>query len=53
MATRRDILAAFTAGAAAVALLSCGRGGTEDSTLTIPHKWPEARHNKLADGMGI
>ncbi|MEO2095598.1 MAG: ABC transporter substrate-binding protein [Brachybacterium sp.] len=46
MATRRDVLAAVTAGAAALALPSCGTGSTDDSTLTILHKWPEGDHQK-------
>lgn len=44
MATRRDFLAAFAAGAAVTALPSCGTSTAEDSTLTVLHKWPEGDH---------
>lgn len=49
MATRRDVLAALTAGAAALALPSCGASAGDDSTLTVLHKWPEGDHKKYFD----
>lgn len=44
MATRRDFLAAFAAGAAVATLPSCGVSTADDSTLTVLHKWPEGDH---------
>ncbi|GAA1485087.1 MULTISPECIES: ABC transporter substrate-binding protein [Brachybacterium] len=49
MATRRDVLAAFATGAAALTLPSCASGAADDSTLTILHKWPEGEHKKYFD----
>lgn len=44
MATRRGVLTALTAGAAALAVPSCTSGDDADSTLTVLHKWPEGEH---------